>query len=119
MSIDSTDDAPATVRYLATTPGVQLGDLADYVVRIVYREPDYARRTGTHRSYSGRFVVRARSLNAAVAEAKARFEQVAAQSAVGWEREIESIGGRPVEPGEPLEGAFGAVGPAGGREPAR
>jgi hypothetical protein len=112
MSVEAVDEAPPTVRFHeAAAPGSQ-GELSDYVVRIVYREPEYAQRSGTNRSYSGRFIVRARSLQAALAEAKARFDEVAAQSGVGWVREIETISGRRLEPGEPREGSFDAERPA-------
>ncbi len=107
MSIETIDDAPPTVRYHpATTPAPRV-DLADYVVRILYREPGYAEKSGTHKQYSGRFIVRAGSLPSALAEAKARFHQIAAQSGVGWVRVIESIGGHLLEPGEPREGSWG------------
>lgn len=111
--METIDDAPPTVRFHATAGPVLQDELSDYVVRIVYREPGYARTSGTHKSYSGRFIVRARSLSAALAEAKARFDQVAAQSGVGWVREIESIHGRRLEPGESREGSFGGLEPAG------
>ena len=112
MSAEAIDEAPPTVRFHpsaapAVAPAPQ-GELSDYVVQIVYREPGYAERSGIHRSYSGRFVVRARSLQTALAEAKSRFEQVAQQSGVGWIRDIDSINGRRLEPGERCEGSFDA-----------
>jgi hypothetical protein len=111
MMTDRSNDAPPTVRN-PTTPTEQ-EDLADYVVRIVYREPGYALRSGTHRSYSGRFIVRATSLPAALSAAKSTFEHIAAQSGVRWVREIDSITGRRLEPGEPREGAITVSHPAG------
>lgn len=105
MSIERVDDAPPTVRF---HPGTAQDELGDYMVQILYREPGYARKSGTHRSYSGSFLVRARTLAAAIAEAKTRFEQLATQSSVSWIREIERIHGRKLEPGEPREGAIDA-----------
>jgi hypothetical protein len=113
MSAATIDEAPPTVRFHAAPSLAPSGEPADYLVRIIYREPGYAQKSGTNRSYSGRFIVRARSLQAALAEAKARFDVLAAQSGVGWIRVIESIGGRRLEPGESREGSFGELEPAG------
>ena len=80
--------APATLR----TPGKGAqGALGAYIVGITYREPVYAKHSGTDRPYSSRFVVQAAGEHDAIAQAKAEFEAMAVTSGVGWVRIIERI----------------------------
>jgi len=97
-----TDEEPPTAR-ISEIPEAPSEQVDDYSVEIIYREPSYALYSGTDRAYSAGFLVRARSLNAAIAEARSRFEQIAALSGVSWSRVIESMSGRRLEPDEPRE----------------
>jgi hypothetical protein len=95
MSTTLHDDAPSTRRVSTPT-----GDEARYVVKITYREPGYAERSGTRKSYTGSFVVHAVSERDAVAQAKIEFESIAALSGVSWVRLVDRIECRRVRDGE-------------------
>jgi hypothetical protein len=88
MARKADDEAPTTRR--TPTPGGR-APRAWCVVRIAYREPTYAQRSGTDKTYSCCFVVEARDERDAIAQAKAQFEAMAAKSGVGWIREIEHV----------------------------
>lgn len=87
MIPDADDTAPITRR---TPPGGQAPPLS-WTVRIVYREPTYALRSGVDKAYSCSFVVEAKDEPDAIAQAKEKFEAMAARSGVGWSREIKRV----------------------------
>lgn len=63
-----------------------------YVVRIGYREPEYARCRGIEaHTYSGEFRVVASSVAHAIDMAMDAFREAAAQSSVSWRREVCSV----------------------------
>jgi hypothetical protein len=102
MLQDADDKEPVTRRVLGGTPAgstdlsppatrsAERGSFA-YCVEIAYREPTYALYSGTEKTYGSTFQVWAADDRAAIAEAKARFEDAAASSGVGWGRVIVGI----------------------------
>jgi len=86
MVPDSDDTAPITRK---TSGAAGQAPRFSWTVRIAYREPTYALRSGADNAYSCRFVVEATDERDAIARAKEEFEKVAARSGVGWAREIE------------------------------
>jgi len=67
-----------------------------WIVDIGYREPAYAKHSGTDKAYGGRFIVRAVDTADAITQAKAQFERSALESGVGWSRIIECIDCQPM-----------------------
>ena len=91
MLRDADDQEPVTRRELGGTP---LKGFA-YCVGIAYREPTYALYSGTEKIYGSSFQVWAADERDAIAEARARFDDAAASSGVGWGRVIVGIVCRP------------------------
>ncbi len=86
MSSQPDDQEPETRRDLPLA-----GPQRAFMVDITYREPSYALYSGTERAYGGTFRVLAADERDAEAQARARFDAVAASSGVGWSREIVDI----------------------------
>ncbi len=83
---DIDDQEPVTLRELPVT-----AQLFAYVVVIHYREPSYALYSGTERTYTGSFPVRAADERDAIAQASSRFHSAALASGVGWSRVITGV----------------------------
>jgi len=69
-----------------------LGPRTEYRIRILYREPSYARHAGHQaRDYRWTYNLMASNLHQAKAMAEAEFRKMARLSSVGWTREITEI----------------------------
>ena len=69
-----------------------LGPRTEYRIRILYREPTYARQAGRpERDYRWTYDVVANDVEQAKAMAEAEFRELARLSSVGWARDITEI----------------------------
>lgn len=69
-----------------------LGPRIEYRIRILYREPGYARQSDHQmRDYRWTYNIVASDLGQAKAMAEAEFRKIARLSSVGWAREITEI----------------------------
>lgn len=96
---ESDPNEPTIVTVVAAKSEVRArgtGSLAmprqSYVVRIGYREPEYAKRRAIEAQvYSGEFRVSATSFEHAIDKGMEAFREAAALSSVCWRREICSV----------------------------
>ncbi|MFH2005896.1 MAG: hypothetical protein ABI333_04825 [bacterium] len=73
-------------------------NLHQFSVTIFYREPSYARTTGSdEKLYRGSFEVQARDQEDAVGQALAQYKKIERLSGVGWVRRVVRVDCRLVD----------------------